>query len=64
MTGNIQLPSWLVHVLAIVAAALVVFGTDKEFMALLPAWVATVAHPTLGLLTYLGISQVSTAPAK
>jgi hypothetical protein len=34
---------------------------DKEFMALFPAWVLTVARPIMAAMTYLGISQVGTS---
>lgn len=60
--NNITVPAWAHNLLALLGAAIVFYSTDKEFMALFPAWVTTVAHPTVALLTYLGISQVTSVP--
>ncbi len=56
--GNLALPPWAVHLVAVAGAAVVFYASDQQFMALFPAWVSTVAHPTVALLTYLGITQV------
>jgi len=56
--GNLPLRPWAVHAVAIVGAAVVFYTSDQQFMALFPPWVGVVAHPTVALLTYLGITQV------
>ncbi|MGA9722704.1 MAG: hypothetical protein WBQ86_09635 [Candidatus Binatus sp.] len=52
----------VLHLIAVCAGALVYLSTDREFISMLTMVQQHWLHIGVGLLVYLGVSQVNLAP--
>jgi hypothetical protein len=54
----------VLHLIAVVAGVLVYLSTDREFVDMLTIAQQHWMHIGVGVLVYLGVSQVNAAPAQ